>query len=361
MNTKPNFKLTEKLCRVLDANLVPFITGAPGIGKSAAIAAVAKEFDLILIDMRLSGFDATDITGIPNFVETDSGIKRCTFTPNSLFPLKEFNDERKLIKKDGTSYNGWLILLDELTSANESVLAACYQLILDRKVGEFSLCDQAYLVAAGNGENDGAIANDIGTALKSRVVTIQASVEYQNWMEWAASSGKIHSKVISYLSWRPSKLHEFNPKVDQLTFPCPRSWEMMSALLFANETLDKANSDLFAGTIGACAAEFEGFLKVYSKLPDLKVILANPANAPLPDDASQQYAMSGIITEQMKEAAVKNNQKEIDDLFIYTERFNKDLQVVIIKNALKGCPAVVSNKSFNKWLLANAKLINGSV
>lgn len=50
---------TEFAFQVLKANLVPFITSSPGLGKSAAVRQLAKRFNLKLIDVRLAQEDPT--------------------------------------------------------------------------------------------------------------------------------------------------------------------------------------------------------------------------------------------------------------------------------------------------------------
>lgn len=222
----------------LAANQTPFLLGKPGLGKSSYLQQTAKANNLLYIDVRLTGMDQTDIMGIPNFVDVMDPQgkvigKRTSYIPNDLFPLKGMDDRKRLLKwnEDGTpkldgkgnqeQYDGWLINLEEFTSATEEVQAACYQLILDRQVGQYKLEDDVFLVACGNGANDGAIAGKLGTALKSRVITVEVHVDHKSWMAWAAKAG-IHQYVLDYLSWKPDLLHAFDPNTDDLSFPCPR-------------------------------------------------------------------------------------------------------------------------------------------
>ncbi len=43
------------------AGLVPLLHGSPAIGKSAVVKAIAKAYNLKLIDLRLSQCDPTDL------------------------------------------------------------------------------------------------------------------------------------------------------------------------------------------------------------------------------------------------------------------------------------------------------------
>lgn len=370
------FKLQALIERVLESNLVGFIKGSPGIGKSAIISSIAKSYNMLLIDIRLSGYDQTDIAGIPNFIDVKDAAgnvigKRTTFIPNDVFPLKNMGDEAKLLKwnKDGTpkmvkdetgnmvqaEYDGWVVLLDEFTSASEAVQAACYQLILDRKVGNHELMDNVLILAAGNKDTDGAIASEIGTALKSRVVTIEAEVEYEPWMDWA-NKHNIHHTITDYLRWKPELLHNFDPRVDQLTFPCPRTWEMLSDLINDNNGVyDYITHTLALGTIGKIAVEFKAFSDIYATLPDIKVIMADPANADMPTEPGHQYALSGVLGKALGQKTIAP--KDIASIITYAERMSEEMQVVCFQPALRNNFNLVVDPTMDKWIDKNQAML----
>ena len=50
---------TEFCFQTLKANLVTYLAGSPGVGKSAVARQLAKKFNLKLIDIRLSQEDPT--------------------------------------------------------------------------------------------------------------------------------------------------------------------------------------------------------------------------------------------------------------------------------------------------------------
>ena len=55
----------ELILDVLKAQLVPFVAGSPGIGKSAIAFEIAKENNLEVIDIRLSQLDPSELQGFP--------------------------------------------------------------------------------------------------------------------------------------------------------------------------------------------------------------------------------------------------------------------------------------------------------
>ena len=59
--------LQHYLARIIesDVKLSVMIWGAPGIGKSQTVSAVAKDHELDLVDLRLSQLAPTDLRGLP--------------------------------------------------------------------------------------------------------------------------------------------------------------------------------------------------------------------------------------------------------------------------------------------------------
>lgn len=54
-------KARELIVDIMSAGLVPYIHGSPGSGKSAIMRSIADEYNLQLIDHRLSTSEPTDL------------------------------------------------------------------------------------------------------------------------------------------------------------------------------------------------------------------------------------------------------------------------------------------------------------
>ena len=127
--------------------------GAPGSAKSAVAQQVAADAGRQYVDVRALLLDPVDLRGIPWRDSAD----RTRWAPPAFLPPTD-------------DPGRWLINLEELPSAVPMVQAALYQLVLDRKVGEYELPEGASLIACGNRESDrgrGAPhADAIGVALR---------------------------------------------------------------------------------------------------------------------------------------------------------------------------------------------------
>lgn len=269
--------------RCLAAGLVPYITSAPGVGKSSLVRAIAKAFKLQLIDIRLSMADPTDMSGLPVF---DHTTNRARFMPFDMFPVAGTP------LPDGT--DGWLILLDELPSASRAVMAASYKLILDRCAGMNPLHENVCIVAAGNRMQDKAIVNPMGTAMQSRLVHLEMGVNFEDWLRDVALPQQYDSRIIGFLSMYEDRLMDFNPNHQDKTFCCPRTWEFVNRLVKVDGVelpITVEDAPLLAGTItSGVATDFILYVALSGELVTLADVLADPATAKIPTEVSAQWA-----------------------------------------------------------------------
>ena len=152
-----------------DEDIQPiFIEGPPGVGKSAVVKQVADELKIGFIDVRLAQMDPTDLRGCLYVAKNASGQEEARYATSSVFPK---DPAAKLI-----------LFLDELASAPPLTQASAYQLTLDRKIGEYSLPDGCYMVAAGNTLADRAVVYRMSTALASRFSWITYELSLDHWI-----------------------------------------------------------------------------------------------------------------------------------------------------------------------------------
>ena len=74
LSCTPN-QTKENIIRCIKAGLVPFIQSSPGLGKSSIVKEIAKEFNLKLIDHRLSTSAPEDMSGLPHFENGQAVLK----------------------------------------------------------------------------------------------------------------------------------------------------------------------------------------------------------------------------------------------------------------------------------------------
>jgi hypothetical protein len=324
------------------AGLVPMLWGPPAIGKSAITHQIAQENKLFLIDERLSDCDPTDLKGYPSVNDkTGKGFYR----PMETFPLE--GDPLPFIAGTKHPYEGWLLFLDELTNADDDVRKAAYKLILDRKVGQRNLHPNVAIVCAGNGIEHGAMANELGTAMQSRLLHIDIELDFKTWMSWAIEN-QIDQRIRDYLNFtRGEKLYTFKPDHTDKTFASPRTWEFADKYIKVHGFDDQDIYPSLAGVVSpGVAAEFMQFCTVYSTLPKIDTILQGPDWAPVPDGLSSIFALCGNLAAAM-------NTSNADKLMAYIKRLPPEFMIVTMIDAIKRDQTLKQNSQIRSWAMQN--------
>ncbi|MDO8643395.1 MAG: MoxR family ATPase [bacterium] len=153
--------------------IVPWLWGRPGSGKSACVAQVAKSLNIGFVDLRLAYIEPTDLTGLPHI---NKDTNRTEFAAFDMLP------------SDPDSQG--ILFLDELNRAREDTINAVFQLIYDRKVGQYTLPRKWSMVIAGNqGDEDGTMVKEVDAALWSRCLHIMVEPTRKEWGEFIVSRG----------------------------------------------------------------------------------------------------------------------------------------------------------------------------
>ncbi|RMG30367.1 MAG: MoxR family ATPase, partial [Gammaproteobacteria bacterium] len=157
------------------------IWGPPGVGKSQMIAQIAARHGVPVIDIRLSQMEPSDLRGIPfragDYVE---------WSVPAILPDARRHGERGIL------------FLDEITSAPPSVSAAAYQLILDRRLGEYQVPAGWAIFAAGNRQGDRGVTYTMPAPLANRFAHFELEANLDDWVAWAYENG-IDERVVAFL------------------------------------------------------------------------------------------------------------------------------------------------------------------
>ena len=304
-----------------------FIWGPPGVGKSSVVAQLAKERGLDLVDIRAPLLDPTDLRGIPAVVGD-----RAVWFPPAFLPR---SDARPGI-----------LFFDELNAATPIVQASLYQLVLDRRIGEYVLPPGWTIVAAGNREEDRSLAYRMPDALANRFIHLEFTPNFDDWRNWALDRG-IHGCIIALLGLRRELL--FKPGKER-AFPTPRSWEMASDVISAFGGTEGAE-DALVGTVGPAAAiELLALLRDESMAKVVAEAIARPADCPIPTDVSQLYVLVSHLARRVEEAQV------VRASCVLLPRLPIEYAAILAKDVIRLKPLVVREKEFKAFFEANREV-----
>lgn len=338
----------------INSNTVLLIQGSPGVGKSDSVFKVADKLNYRVIDVRLTQLQVYDLMGLPKVdkvTHADGTYSyRSTYASMDVFPLE--GDSLGINPKTGKEYEGVILFLDELTSADKATQVGAYRLILDREVGNGEkLHPKCRIICAGNKATDMAVTHKLSTALKSRMIHVEVKPnvkEFSDYVLSQVSQGLWHPLILGFISYLPIRINDFDPKEETVTFSCPRTLEMLSDLLLHGDALnlpDYILDQLVIGTIGKPAGlDFIAFKNVLSTLPKIADIVAKPTKAIIPTNNGAQYALGAYIANAINES----NEEALVTYLLRLER--KELIVLAIKMIQATYPMIVGNQRINTLL-----------
>ena len=295
--------------------------GPPGVGKSDIVRQVGAKRAVPVIDIRLSQMEPSDLRGIPFRVE-----QRVEWAVPAILPDTQRHGAQGIL------------FLDEITSAAPTVSAAAYQLILDRRLGEYQVPEGWAIIAAGNRQGDRGVTYSMPAPLANRFSHYTVETHLDDWVAWAYQNG-IDQRLIGFLRFRPELLFDFDPAHNPAAFPSPRSWE------FAHRALQKFGDqpNLLLQALQACVGaaagiELKAFVDNLDKLPDIEAIVAGECND-VPKEIDLQYAVASALVGYAirAKAGKKQNQSEAQQTYghilDYAGRFRqKEMGVMLVSD-----------------------------
>ncbi|MEW8624407.1 MAG: MoxR family ATPase [Candidatus Thiodiazotropha sp.] len=316
--------------------------GPPGVGKSDMVREVADKHQAPVIDIRLSQMEPSDLRGIP--FRTNGSVE---WAIPSLLP-----DE----KRHGSQ---GILFLDEITSAPPTVSAAAYQLILDRRLGEYQVPQGWAIFAAGNRQGDRGVTYSMPAPLANRFSHFEVETNLDDWVAWAYRN-QIDERIIAFLRFRPELLFDFDPAHNPVAFPSPRSWE------FAHRALQKFidHPQLLQGALQACVGpaagvELHAFVNSLDKMPDLDAILRGE-EVTIPSEIDLQYAVASALVGRAIRAKESGDGLQVHGRILeYAGRFpQREMGVMLVSDMHRAIgETLFSVPQFNDWAQAVSEVM----
>jgi len=326
------------------------IEGTFGIGKSEAMAQVALENpDDMLVDVRLSQRDSVDLRGGPGTVqetyERTVGKQRVKeivnlwqwFMPSEL----PFKGNPRFMHVKGII---WLFL-DEINAAPLPVLAAAYQLVNDRRIGEHVLMDNVRVVAAGNLATDKGVVNRMPVPLLNRFVQVRAVVSVDDFCDYHIAKGDLPPIAIAFYKFQKDLLHTYNPKSADTVFSTPRTaakaWRawMTDAPMWMREAV-------MAGCVGeGVMQQIKGFIRIWDTLKDyIPKIKIDPVGVSLPSDQTEEglglrYALAVKLSGDM-------DKQSVTWIHPFLKRLNPDITIMAWTLAVRRDTSIIQTPEY---------------
>ena len=287
--------------------------GPPGVGKSQIVAQVAARHGVRLVDIRLAQMEPTDLRGIP----FRDGRNVVWSTP-ALLPDAS---------RHGAS---GILFLDEITSAVPTVTAAAYQLILDRRLGEYEVPAGWAILAAGNRQGDRGVTYQMPAPLANRFTHYELEPDLDDWVAWAHRAG-VDPRLVGFLRFRPDLLFDFDPARHVVAFPSPRSWEFASRAISKFADRPSLLREALKSCVGAAAGlAASAYIEHLGALPDPAEVAAGRVTE-VPRGIELQYALAAAVVRHVERLAGAEQANAASHVLGYARRFpQRELGVMLV-------------------------------
>ena len=321
-------EVKRALTHLVEQRVPIFLWGPPGIGKSSIVRQIAEERGIGFMDLRLTLLDPTDLRGMPFF---DQESHKAVWAEPVFLP-------------DGSRKEG-ILFLDELNTAAPMVQASAYQLILDRRIGEYELPEGWAIVAAGNRESDRGVVFRMPAPLANRFVHLEMEIDAAQWRSWALENG-FDPSVVGFIAARPDALFAFDAKSSHRSFATPRSWEYVDKIVKSTPEPELL-MPLIAGTVGEeLAAEFLSWREAAGELPDMDDILAGKETT-VPESANALYVVSSMIAQRV---GPESSIEMLDNVLNYLMGMPGEFSVMTLKELQRGGVLVEKSSVWKSWI-----------
>lgn len=315
-------------CKMIIANpglskTIPpiLIHSSPGLGKSSVVRQVADELGIGFVDVRLAEIESVDIRGLPS-VDKEKGVMK--WNAPDFWP------------RDPMSKG--IIFLDELTSCDKSCQVAAYELILDRKIGDFYKVPNGwYIVSAGNLTTDRAVATTMSSALSNRFMHFELEVNPTQWNKWAVVND-IHPAVTGYIQYKPSSLFNMEKENLERGWPSPRAWERVSQMVKIYGENEKLLRKVVYGLVGPSkGVEFMEFFRINKKFDNILDMMRGKIKINIPEANDQLYALcASLIYHVWRGEDDKDAKLRLDGFFNIVEQLRPEFIMMTINGAMYG-------------------------
>ena len=334
------------------------VQGHMGTGKSSLLKMLAAELpNHIPCYFDCTTKDLGDIT-IPDITHMDNGSGFVRYLTNE--ELGAHHDKRTVV------------MIDEFGKANPAVKLALLRLMLEHKIGSYTLHPDSIVFATINLGSEG-VGDLLPAHACNRLTVIEsAKPTWEGWIEWAINNdvdptvmGWCRNNDKAFADFRDVSDPEendyiYHPRSTRTAFVTPRSLEAASDWMKQRDKFDsKTLTSLLIGTIGGSAAgDMVAFARLADQLPSIESIKADPHGALVPTTA-------GAIMMVVYKVLSTLEQSWVDQWMDYMLRLPQEAQGVFANGVRSKKYAkrslVMTNAKFTKWAMDNNYLFTADI
>lgn len=353
-----NLNQTASLIAANGHKRTVLVQGEMGIGKSSMLKELSRMFpDHVACYFDCTTKDLGDIT-IPDIAKLDDGSGYVQYLTNEELGVH--------------NHKPIILMVDEFGKANPAVKNALLRLLLERKIGGYTLHPESRIFGTTNLGAEG-VGDMLLPHHRNRLTMVTArKPNHIEWLEWGISNN-IHPTLLSWVKDTPELFQSFldheNPEnnpyiyhpraVGRDSFVTPRSLHAASDWMHSADEYgldEQTKTAALIGTIGPRAAvDLAAYIALSDKLPRLADIKESPTTAMVPDSAA-------AICMVVFKALMTIDRSWVSAWMQYLNRLPMEAQALFC-NGVRAphyphATTVIQNREFSDWSRDNQHLFS---
>ena len=266
------------------------IEGSAGVGKTSSVRQIAEERGMGFTEINMAQLDeAGDLLGFPQveyecqvgqLFKNEKGETKMKVLPDTVWlNAKQLESPQPGFKYRQTgktrmgyavpewvpeyNENGNILLLDDYTRANQTLLQSCMGPILDQKYASWTLPKGTTVVLTTNGDDGSYNVNSLDEAQRTRFLNYEVLWDRDAWAQWAEQAN-IDGRCINFVLSYADELFQADEEGNRICNP--RSFVMFANAISGIKDWDNSDNLNFISTIATgCFKDEQGrFSKMFS-------------------------------------------------------------------------------------------------
>ena len=203
-----------------------FLTGPPGIGKTAIMAQIAQELGVGLVSYSMTHHTRQSALGLPFIEKKNFGGK--TYSVSEYTMSEIIASIYELMEE--TNVQEGILFIDEINCVSETLAPSMLQFLQYKIFGKHKVPHGWIVVTAGNPPEYNNSVREFDIVTWDRLKVIEVEPDYDIWKAYAYHKG-VHPSITTYLEIKKTDFYQIETTVDGKRYVTARGWTDLSNMI----------------------------------------------------------------------------------------------------------------------------------
>lgn len=292
-----------------------FLSGAPGIGKTAVMEQIAQELGIALVSYSMTHHTRQSALGLPFISHKEyEGMPYDV----SEYTMSEIIASVYEVMQESGIKEG-ILFLDEINCVSETLAPSMLQFLQYKVFGRHKVPEGWVIVTAGNPPEYNKSVREFDIVTLDRMKILEVEADYGVWKEYAKER-TIHTAILNYLDMKKEDFYQVETTVRGKNYITARGWEDLSVVIQLYEEEGWKVEEMLVEQYlrnPRVVKEFTAYYDLYQKYKKdyrIEEILAGQAPAQAGEkarkaDFDERLSLMGMLIDYMQSGVRENMER----------------------------------------------------